>query len=352
MSHTLAIRPSPRSQFTGFTLVELLVVITIIGILIALLLPAVQAAREAARRMQCSNSLKQMALGCLTHEATHGFLPTGGWNYNWVGDADRGFTKRQPGGWMYNILPYIELETLHNLSAGGNKNGGRMAAETPVATFNCPSRRAAIAYKNAFGPGAVPYSRYQNINPQPSVMGRGDYAGNGGEATLTNWTSSPGSYAEGDGMTESQWLDVNNGFSGGENDANGVIFRRSMCQMAQITDGTTNTYLIGERLLDPDHYVADGTMANVINDDGSGWITGYVFDNNRWTNNSPMCWPKQDTPGWSPQFNGAFGSAHASGFNMAFCDGAVRSISYTIDLETHRCLGNRKDDKPIDGSRL
>lgn len=337
-----------RDRTAGFTLVELLVVITIIGILIAMLLPAVQTAREAARRMQCGNHLKQLSLGCVAHETIHGFLPTGGWAYNWVGDPDRGFDRRQPGGWMYNILPYAELATLHDLSAGGNKDGGRRMAETAVSFFHCPSRREAVPYRNAFTQPTVPYRRYQNLNAQPNVIGRADYAANGGEATITAWTSLPGSYAEGDGMTETQWQDVGNGFSGGENDATGVIYRRSMCAIAQIIDGTTNTYLVGERLLDPDHYVADGQLATVINDDGSGWMIGYALDNNRWTNNIECCWPRQDTPGWSPQYNGAFGSAHASGFNMAFCDGSVHSISYSIDHEVHRFLGSRKDGHAID----
>ena len=109
-----------RRPLHGFTLVELLVVITIIGILIALLLPAVQAAREAARRLQCQNNLKQLALGCLNHEQSQGYLPAAGCGkpmpWLWVGDPDEGFGKQQHGGWFYNILPFIEQQALHDLA--------------------------------------------------------------------------------------------------------------------------------------------------------------------------------------------------------------------------------------------
>ena len=319
-------------------------VITIIGILIALLLPAVQAAREAARRMQCSNNLKQLSLACLTHESAHGFLPTGGWGWGWAGDPDRGFDKRQPGGWYYNILPYMELETLHDLGAGGDLDGGRRCAETPVAAFHCPTRRLAIAYPYLWA--SVSGENYVNIN-QPSVCGRGDYAACTGEAVVTNCPYGPSSYTQGDSMTEAQWEDktVKYPYHGGADEATGVIFDRSMCRMADITDGASSTYLLGESYLNPDHYF-DG----VENDDDNGWDLGYDYDVNRWTNNTADCWPRQDTAGYpSPA---AFGSAHAGSFNMAFCDGSVSSISYTIDGEIHRRLGSRKDGLPIDGSKF
>lgn len=332
-------RKSPKA---AFTLVELLVVITIIGILIALLLPAVQTAREAARRMQCSNNLKQLSLGCLNHESAHGFLPTGGWGWGWAGDPDRGFDKRQPGGWLYNVLPYIELQTLHDLGGNGDKAAGCRRASTPVAGFHCPTRRPAIAYPYLFA--STPY--YANID-QPSVLGRADYAGCSGKATIDHGCpKGPESYAQADSMTEADWRDktVPRPYYGGEDDADGVIFRRGMCRIADIIDGTSNTYLAGERYLDPDHY-SDG----VVSEDDNGWDVGYDYDVNRWTNDNDKCRPRQDTPGY-PLLYGAFGSAHSSAFNMAFCDGTVHGISYEINPVVHLHLGERNDQQPVDGS--
>src|SRR5687768_4642654 len=105
------------SHIHGFTLVELLVVIAIIGVLIALLLPAVQAAREASRRSQCQNHLKQLSLAGMNFEGANGALPSGGWGWHWMGDPDAGYDKNQPGSWVYSLLPYLEQSGVRTIAA-------------------------------------------------------------------------------------------------------------------------------------------------------------------------------------------------------------------------------------------
>ena len=185
---------STRSDFRkGFTLIELLVVIAIIGILIGLLLPAVQAAREAARRIQCQNNLKQLALAWQIHENTVKSYPSGGWGYRWLGIPELGFGKKQPGGWTFSVLPFLEQRALYDL--GGNSASLLRQASTPLSVLHCPSRRGAELYP------CVPAVVFREAGHAPFVS-RSDYAANcgsrfrnqgnfgmpaGPEAVLTDW---------------------------------------------------------------------------------------------------------------------------------------------------------------------
>jgi prepilin-type N-terminal cleavage/methylation domain-containing protein len=315
---------------SGFSIIELLVVIAIMGILVSLLLPAVQMVRESARQARCSNNLKQLAMACLTHVEQRGYLPTGGWGYRWAGDPDRGFSKDQPGGWHYNILPFIELGELHKMGSNGtNQTEGSNRVRTTVPLFSCPSRRPADPYPY------VSAESYYNIN-SPAVIGRSDYAACAGDAMVTECWGGPPDLATGDGMSDDAWATKD----GGRTNLNGVIYRRSMTRFP-IRDGATSTYLLGERYLMPDHYL-DGQSQS----DDQGWDCGYDFDVNRWVFSEPA----QDTPGYTATLgrDAIFGSAHSGMFHMALCDGSVRPIPYGIDLTTHRRLGNREDNKPVD----
>ncbi len=349
------------SRESGFTLVELLVVITIIGILIALLLPAVQAVREAARRVQCSNHIKQLALGALNHESANGYLPSEGWGVDWVGDPDRGFGRRQPGGWVFNVLPYIELTALHDAGAGQTDLAARAAVivqrlTTPLAVLNCPSRRDLLLYPSthnmAFYYSAGGQTSLQSL---PVLVGKTDYACNAGTTgDGTAMPGGPGSLAAGDAMPatgSNSWAQQYHA-----NDT-GVTYPHSATRLADITDGASNTYLLGEKYCDPYHYY-DGQS----NWDDQVWDTAADWDTMRFTGsttppgdpnfllNNQDFFPSQDTPGLGQGL--AFGSAHANGFYMAFCDGSVQFMNYSIDPAAHWCLGNRADGQTIDAKKL
>jgi len=318
-------------QLHGFTLVELLVVIAIIGILVALLLPAVQAARESARRTQCINHLRQMGLGSLNHHDVHGHFPSGGWGFLWVGDPDRGFGESQPGGWIYNILPFIEQGTLHDLGSGVEDktqiNSNRIG--TALQTLNCPSRRPAVAY-----PATARFSHLRKPIGTASTLNvaRSDYAANGGE-NIFPYGAGPSNYA---GEATFSWPD--------QRTATGIMYGRSEVGTHHISDGMSNTYLIAEKYLMPDNYTNGADPG-----DNENMYMGFNEDIVRWTGDgiSFRLPPLPDTPGVLGR-NG-FGSAHAAIMNAAYCDGSVHGISYSIDEEVHRRLGNRKDDLPIDG---
>ncbi len=370
-------KPEIRNQKSGgFTLVELLVVITIIGILIALLLPAVQAAREAARQTQCRNNLKQLALGCLNHEQTAGRFPSDGWGYAWTGDADRGTDWRQPGGWIYNVLPYAEQQPLHDLGIGlpwndANKESANLQRlATPLGIYTCPTRRPTAAWH--WG-GTSIVEAVVNAGV-PTVAVRSDYAANGGDyytspstgvsSGLTPvWSSAPinddagpASPSEVENSPGQMAPGARNVFSAIAKLATGVVYCGSMVKMADISDGTSNTYLFGEKNINPDSYttgvdVGDNEAALVgDNQDIVRW-TAFSVNYSTFPPTAQYLPPFQDTPG-SSAGTYSFGSAHQNGFQMAFCDGSVQMIAYSIDPETHRRLGNRKDGMPIDGKKF
>ena len=335
----MSLRPlsTIRRLKMGFTLVELLVVITIIGILIALLLPAVQAAREAARRTQCINQLKQLGLACMQHEAAHGHLPTGGWGYMWIGDPDQGFDKNQPGGWIYNILPYIEQQSLRDLGKGQanatKKTSLTQLCQTPLEIMVCSTRRVAVA--------SAPSDGYAPVNANSSNMvAKSDYAMCLSGIRTDNWDTfkGPSDLATGLGSTF-DWT------TAPSNNCDGVGYLRSQVTLAMIYDGTSNTYLIGEKYVQPEYYVGSGGSSYEPGDN-EAMYTGLNCDIYRSSARAPY----QDRSGYSDYLT--FGSAHATSFNMAFCDGSVHSISYSIDSTTHANLGNRNDGQAIDGSKF
>jgi len=312
-------RPVRYGVHRAFTLIELLVVITIIGILIGLLLPAVQAAREAARCVQCQNNLKQLALGALSHESSFGRFPTGGFGGWWVGDPDRGTGTDQPGGFFYNILPYIEQGALHDkgirMTSSAKRQLWSELVATPLPMMFCPSRRP----PHSGGLGGYSTVNYWRNIEMPSALAHNDYACNGG-GTL------PQHPADWDPDAEH----------------NGICYLKSTVTPAHVRDGASNTYLCGEKYMDPDAYFNgwDGGDDNCV-------YSGHDQDVCRWTNANPnISGPHQDQEGYRGWW--AFGSAHSSGFHMALCDGSVRPFSYFMDRHIHELLGNRMDGQSMD----
>jgi prepilin-type N-terminal cleavage/methylation domain-containing protein/prepilin-type processing-associated H-X9-DG protein len=286
----------PRRR-RGFTLIELLVAIAIISILIGLLLPAVQKVREAASRTQCQNNLKQIGLAFHSHHDALQFFPTGGWDWTTPPTYVNGVPAvgaEQQAGWGFQILPYIEQQAVWS---GGQAttdfDRALVAMGSPIKTFFCPTRRA---------PQTVTY----NI---PGYLGGID-----AKHALCDYAAS-------------------------NLDNTGVVRQFRPTRMADIVDGTSNTCMVGDKRLNL------ARLGQPQADDNEGYTCGWNEDTVRWTSQRPQ----PDFIGDPSLYGGKlFGSSHIGRFNMAFADGSVRSISYSISQATFKALGDVADGQVID----
>jgi len=319
----------PRARI-GFTLVELLVVIAIIGVLVALLLPAVQAAREAARRTQCTNNLKQIGL------AVHGFH-----------DARGGIVPSQliGGGWAcWNafILPYMELGALFD-SADVELPWYRMPAEpvsAQVAAYYCPSRARSVHLSKKWN------SRYGGFQEDGGALS--DYAMNGGDGEILDENGQLGFW----------W--GNNDPALGDGISNGVAYRilenpplvgpeyryrgwKVSLSFKNIADGTTQTMLIGEKFVHPDH---QGTM---LWGDHTWWGDDEHSSTVRLAGDRfPLAQSDDDKTVFQDYVNMPFGSPHPSGVCLfAMCDGSVQAFTPNINTRVQGLMATRSDGQII-----
>ncbi len=286
-----------HSRTRAFTLVELLVVIAIIGVLVALLLPAVQAAREAARRVSCLNNMTQLGLATQSYEFHHEALPPG------VTNPD-GPIRNEPQGlhvsWTIQVLPYLEQNALwsrFDQSKGAYAPENAEVRRTHVDVLMCPS-----------------------------------YAGTGKNSDLT---IARGTYAGCHHDVEAP-IDADN---------HGLLFLNSKIRFNDIYDGSSQTILLGECLPGDDPFDmgwVSGTRATLRN-------TGSIDQPRRPGPpiiDAPIA-PSSDQPGSTAV--GGFGSYHSGGVCVvAFADGSTRTISETIDMEILRRMGHRADGEIID----
>ena len=331
---------SGKSLSRGFTLVELLVVIAIIGILIGMLLPAVQQVREAARRIECANNLKQISLACLNYESAHNEFPAGRHGLeapqpNHAAHAP-GVNSYDGTSFLVTILPFIEQQNAYDLMhvkelTLASHGTGVLAAPYP-ATWDYLStsveNQQAISVVTKQMPGYVcpsnsmePVVRHRHFIR--IEMGTGSYAGCSG-----TWVSRP--------FPANAPSDLNDTTVKYKN--NGMFVYANAVTMGEITDGTSNTFLVGETV------AGDGIDSNGVKQlQINVWSMGIRYESCLRVTAAPLNWPIGVVgPGGAWQgTNGAFGSNHTGGGNFAYGDGHTVFVAEGIDQDVYEAVASR-----------
>lgn len=314
-----ALVPRPQPFRMGFTLVELLVVIAIIGMLVTMLLPAVQSAREASRRAACMNNLKQMGLALTNYETTKGSYPPGragcdGWQKD-VCQGDAGWQRPGTSGFVF-LLPMLEEQGLYD-SFGGFKKGAVFPASPGNASdgttdgWMTPAIEAAIAQRPP-----VLVCASDDVLPLRDGAGTSSYA-------LVHGTNGPTF-----GIDQVKVKHYNTG----------VFVYKIVHTQKQVEDGLSKTMFVGE------------TIRGHLQESSNRWMIGSRHLDSLRTTDNPLNTP----PGtgvvvtlYGYSTNGAFGSFHPGGGNFAFGDGHVEFISENIDLRSYRALSTRAGDEVL-----
>jgi len=357
-----------RQQSKAFTLVELLVVIAIIGILVALLLPAIQAAREAARRSQCVNNLKQIGLGIQNCHDTKRQYPSAGSNSEDFYTDIATVTAAKPGferfGWGYQILPYIEENNIYQAARGFRPIdpipalGNRALVEIPVAVYSCPSRGPRVAALN-----------------DGTVVALGDYAGVMfsflGDQWRNNFSYSGASGPVGPVAKEFSWRAI---IAKGGQYHNGTYERLRPVKVKDVLDGTSKTIAVMEKAVWVGRYNPTGQTLSGNWDDSPGWAHnahqttmrsvpgdgGLAFGGTvaastpgRGYGPAPIA-DSEEYVGSKPraeELDQGFGTPHAGIMHAVFGDGSVSGIRLEVDASRGGVLfrlGCRDDGLTID----